>query len=246
VKFAQNLRSVKNGIKFHEFEVFMEKVKSFVKQNLQLILLVLCGVLVISGILVIVFGGGDSEGAMKALLVIFGIVLIALGCSLLFFAAVVSSDESANFFLYDGKTKSNMRVEDLDFEAINRKMTFVMTKISSSASQVWMENVFTQNNEILNGDDSFVPLIAYKILYDLSERANEGIWNLYLLASPEIIDAIVSALEMNEDGELGRVFKFLYENSDGSYERTKKFLSDNVKYIQNKMVKYVKANINRF
>lgn len=224
----------------------MEKIRSLVRQNLQLILLVLCGVLVISGILVIIFGGGDSEGALKVLLVIFGIVLIALGCSLLFFAAVVSSDESANFFLYDGKTKSNMPLEELDFDAVNKKMTFVMTKLSSNASQVWTENVFTQNNEILNGDDSFVPLVAYKILYDLSERANESIWNLYLLASPSIIDSIVSALEMNDDGELGKVFKFLHENAEGNYERTKKFLTDNTKYIQNKMVKYVKANINRF
>ena len=209
-------------------------------------MLILCGILVVSGILVIIFGGGDSEGALRVLFIIFGIVLIALGCSLLFFAAVVSSDERANFFLYDGKTKSNMSLEELDFEAVNRKMTFVMTKLSSNASQVWTENVFERDNEIFEGDDCFVPLVAYKILYDLSDRANESIWNLYLLASPAIIDAIVTALEMNEDGELGKVFKFLHENADGSYERTKKFLADNTKYIQNKMVKYVKANINRF
>ena len=227
-------------------EVFMEKIKSFVKQNLQLILLVLCGVLVVSGILVIIFGGGDSDGGMKALFIIFGIVLIALGCSLLFFAAVVSSDESANFFLYDGKKKSNMPLEELDFEGVNKKMTFVMTKLSSTASDVWTENVFEQNNEIFSGDDCFAPLVAYKILYDLSVRANETIWNLYLMASPAIIDSIVAALEKNDDGELGKVFKFLHENADGNYERTKKFLTDNTKYIQSKMVKYVKANINRF
>lgn len=224
----------------------MEKIKNFVRQNLQLLLLVLCGILVVSGILVIIFGGGDSEGVLRVLFVIFGIVLIALGCSLLFFAAVVSSDESANFFLYDGKTKSNIPLDELNFEIVNKKMTFVMTKLSSTASQVWTENVFELDNEVFNGDDCFIPLVAYKILYDLSERANESIWNLYLMASPSIIDAIVSALEMNEDGELGKVFKFLHENSEGSYERTKKFLADNTKYIQNKMVKYVKANINRF
>ena len=97
-----------------------------------------------------------------------------------------------------------------------------------------------------NGDDSFVPLVAYKILYDLSERSNESIWNLYLMADESIIDTIVGALELNEDAELAKAFKFLHSNAGGDYERTEKFLSDNRKYIQTKMVKYVKSNIDRF
>ena len=109
------------------------------------------------------------------------------------------------------------------------------------------KNVFDGNNEIFeNGDDSFVPLVAYKILYDLSERANEGVWNLYLLADASIIDAIAAALELNGDEELSNAFKYLHENANGDFERTEKFLLDNRKYIQAKMVKYVKANIDRF
>ena len=228
------------------FEVIMDNLKSFVKQNLQLILLVLCGILVISGILVIVFGGGSGDALMKTLFIVFGIVLILLGCSLLFFAVTVGTDEQANFFLYDSKKKSNMSVDELGFDRINKKMTFVMTKLASNASAVWTENVFEGNDEVFEGDDAFVPMVAYKILYDLCDRANEGIWNLYVMADEAIIDSIVSALEQNEDYDLGKAFKFLHSNADGSYERTEKFLIDNKKYIQNKMVKYVKGNISRF
>ena len=78
------------------------------------------------------------------------------------------------------------------------------------------------------------------------DRSNEAIWQLYLEADKEIIETIASALELNEDVELANAFKFLHENSEGSYERTEKFLSDNKKYIQTKMVKYVKSNIDRF
>ena len=224
----------------------MEKLKNFVRQNLQLILMVLCGILVLSGILVIVFGGGNSDGWIKAMFVVFGIVLVILGCSLLFFALIVATDERANFFLYDGKTKSNISVEEVDFALVNKRMTFVMTKLSSTASQVWTENVFEGDNEVLGEDDSFIPLISYKILYDLYDRANEGIWNLYVMADASIIDAIVAGLELNGDSELGNAFKFLHSNANGNYERTEKFLADNKKYIQNKMVKYVKTNIERF
>lgn len=224
----------------------MESVKSFIKKNLRLILLVLCGVLVLTGILVFIFGAAPATGLLKVAFIAFGIVLILLGCALVFLAAVVGESENANFFLYDSKRNVNIPIEELDFARVNKKMTFVMTKLTSNASEVWTQNVFEEENEVYGGETTYIPLVAYKILYDLGDRANEGIWNLYLSADPSIIDSIVGALELNGDIDLGKAFKFLYENSAGSYERTEKFLADNKKYIQNKMVKYVKANIEKF
>lgn len=225
----------------------MDGIKSFVKQNLQIILFVLCGILVVAGILTFVFGAGESDGVLKVLFVILGVTVVLLGVAFALFAFTVGSAEKANFFLYDQKLKSNVSVDEVDFELINKKMTFVMSKLSSSASKVWTENVFESDSEVFaDGDDRFVPLVAYKILYDLSQRANEGVWNLYLMADGSIIDAIAAALELNGDGELANAFRFLHENAAGSFERTEKFLTDNRKYIQAKMVKYVKANIDRF
>lgn len=225
----------------------MDSIKSFVKQNLQIILFVLCGLLVVAGILTFVFGAGESDGAVKVLFIILGVVVILLGAAFALFAFATGSAEKANFFLYDQKLRSNMSVDDLDFDLINKKMTFVMSKLTASASKVWTENVFESESDVFSdGDDRFVPLVAYKIIYDLSQRGNEGVWNLYLMADASIIDAIGAALELNDDEELANAFRFLHENASGSFERTERFLADNRKYIQAKMVKYVKANINRF
>ena len=225
----------------------MDNFKKFVKQNLQVILFVLCGVIVLSAILTFVFGAGTSVGALKVLFVILGIVLMALGISFAFYAFLIGPTEKANFFLYDQKQKTNLSVDELDFELIDKKMTFVMSKLTANASKVWTENVFEGDSEVFaDGDDRFVPLVAYKILYDLSQRANEGVWNLYLMADKSIIEALAAAIEFNNDEELANAFKFLHENAAGSYERTERFLADNRKYIQAKMVKYVKANIDRF
>ena len=225
----------------------MENLKSLIKRNLRLILAVMCGVLVVGGLLVLIFLGGDSDGWLKGMFIALGIVLIVLGCALLLLAAAFGESEKANFFLYDSKTKSNISVDDLDFALINRKMSFVMTTLASSSAAAWNENVFSEENEIFaDGDDAFVPLIAYKMLYDLCERANEEVWQSYIAADESVIDAISSALEHNDDNDLGKAFKFLHQSAEGDYERTEKFLSDNRKYIQNKMIKYVKTNIDRF
>ena len=42
----------------------MNEIKRFIKQNLQIILFALCGLLVISGILVFVLGAGEKSGAL--------------------------------------------------------------------------------------------------------------------------------------------------------------------------------------
>ena len=230
-----------------KWRVIMNDVKRFIKQNLQIILFCVCGVLTVAGILTFVFGASESEGFLQVMFVIFGVLLILLAIAIALLAVVVGSGEKANFFLYDAKLKSNVPVDELTFDTVNKKMTFVMTNLTTSASKVWTENVFEMESEIFaDGDDSFVPLVAYKILYDLLERSNEAIWQLYLAADTEIINTIAAALEHNDDVELGNAIKFLHENADGNYERTEKFLSDNKKYIQTKMVKYVKNNINRF
>lgn len=225
----------------------MNGIKSFLKQNLQVVLFVLCGLLTVLGILTFVLFAGQSEGVLAVLLVLLGIVLIAAAITLALLAFVTGSAEKANFFLYDSKLKANHSVDELNFDLINKKMTFVMSKLTSTASKVWTQNVFEEDSEVFaDGDDRFVPLIAYKIIYDLSERASEGVWNLYLVADRSIIDAIAAALELNDDAELANAFRYLHENAAGSYERTEKFLADNKKYIQTKVVKYVKANISRF
>lgn len=225
----------------------MNGVKSFLKRNLQVVLFSACGLLTILGILTLVLFAGQTEGAMAALLIILGIVLILAAIAVALLALVTGTAEKANFFLYDSKLKANRAVDELNFEVINNKMTFVMSQLTPTASKVWTQNVFeTESDVFADGDDRFVPLIAYKIIYDLSERANEGVWNLYLMADKSIIDAIAAALELNRDGELANAFRYLHENAGGSFERTEKFLADNRKYIQTKMVKYVKSNIERF
>ena len=224
----------------------MNGIKAFLKQNLQVVLFVLCGLLAILGILTFVLFAGQSEGVLNVLLIILGVVLILAAVALAMLALVTGSAERANFFLYDSKLKANRSVDELGFEVINNKMTYVMSKLTSTASKVWTQNVFEEDSEVFaDGDDRFVPLVAYKIIYDLSERANEGVWNLYLMADRSIIDSIAAALELNRDAELANAFRYLHENAAGSFERTEKFLADNKKYIQTKMVKYVKSNIDR-
>ena len=89
----------------------MNGVKDFFRRNLQVILFALCGVSCVAGILTFILAG-NSDGALKALSIVLGIVLILLGLSLVLLAFVTGSAEKANFFLYDATLKSNMPIDE--------------------------------------------------------------------------------------------------------------------------------------
>ena len=68
----------------------MNDIKRFVKQNLQIILFVLCGLFVVGGILTFVFGGAESQGFLKVMFIIFGVLLVLLAAAFALLALVVA------------------------------------------------------------------------------------------------------------------------------------------------------------
>ena len=216
------------------------------KKKLPLVFLVLGGLLILGGILMLIFGAGDSLGFLKVMFVITSIIMILLGAVCLYFVSTISGKVDPNFFLYETSTKNNMPLEELTFDHINRKMTYFMSRIAHNAREVWERDVVGSENELFGEDNQFRPLAAYKVLFDLVDRGNDVIWQLYLNASDEIIVSIADALVAGGDADLGKAVRHLHKTAEGDVQKTKKFLSDNKAYIQKKMIKYVKQNIEKF
>ena len=216
------------------------------KKKLPLIFLILGGLLILGGILMLIFGAGDSFGFLKVMFIITSVVMILLGGTCIYFVSTISAKVAPNFFLYETSTKTNMPVEELTFDHVNRKMTYFMSHVANNAREVWERDVVGSDNEFFGEENQFRPLAAYKVLFDLADRGNETMWALYLGASDEIIVSIVDALALGGDVELGKAIRHLHKTAEGDAEKTVKFLSDNKVYIQKKMLKYVKANIAKF
>ena len=216
------------------------------KKKLPLIFLVLGGLLILGGVLMIIFGAGASIGFLKVMFVITSVIMILLGGVCVYFVTTIAGKVTPNFFLYETSKKDNMPIEELTFDHVNRKMTYFMSHVAKNAREVWEKDIVGSENEIFGEDNQFRPLAAYKALFDLVDRGNDTVWNLYLNASDEIIVSIVDALVACDDAELGKAIRHLHKTAEGDAEKTKKFLTDNKLYIQKKMLKYVKQNIEKF
>lgn len=224
----------------------MNQFTKKIKDNLPLIFIILGGLLIIGAVLVAIFGAGSAIAALKVCYVILTGLMAILGCVCIYFASVISGNEDPNFFLYDAGAKANMPIEELTFDHINKKMTYFMSHISSTAKEVWEKDIIGGENELFGEENEFRPLAAYKALYDLSTRGNDAIWQTYISASDDIIVSVADALAIAGDVELGKAVRYLHKNAEGNAEKTQKFLSDNIAYIQKKILKYVKENINKF
>lgn len=224
----------------------MNQLMKKIKDNLPLIFIILGGLLIIGAVLVAIFGAGSAIGALKVCYIILTALMAILGCVCIYFASVISGGEDPNFFLYDTSKKCNMPIEELTFDHVNKKMTYFMSHISSTAKEVWEKDLIGSENELFGEENEFRPLAAYKALYDLSTRGNDAIWQLYITADDDIVVSVVDALALAGDIELGKAVRYLHKNSEGNAEKTQKFLSDNIVYIQKKMLKYVKDNISKF
>ena len=77
------------------------------------------------------------------------------------------------------------------------------------------------------------------MIYDLVDKENSDMWQLYLDAGDDIIVSIVDALSESGDTELGKALRQLHKNASGDYTKTYTFLNNNKTYLEKKMMKYI-------
>ena len=217
------------------------------KKNLSTILLV-AGVvcLLIAVVIAVLAFAGTFDGAggvlIKVMLIIAAVLFLALG-GLVMYLAMLFTTVTKHFFLYDKNTGKNIRPSDLTFDIVNKRMTGFMSRIATSERQAWSSNIVGSEDERFGKDDVYRPLMAYKMIYDLTEHNSPEYWGLFAKADPAVISSICDALSENDDAQLGATLVFLREHHAGNIEKISRFFMDNRAYMQKQMLRYVQAHV---
>ena len=196
---------------------------------------------------VIVFISAPSMVAdyQKVLLRVAGILLLVLmGLSLFYF--YLSRESDPNFFLYDQTQRKNIPVEQLTFSALNDRMDFYLSLISDSDEELWQGGVLAKNDGSFGREDVYRPLVAYKMLYDLTERDDDVQWGLLEFAEVTTIRLLTRALKQGGDADMAQAIVELYKGEGEEGENLRDFLKGNQKYLRGRMLRYVKQNLDYF
>ncbi len=188
----------------------------------------------------IIYDGGTLS---KVLLIVISVLVLALSAELayLFF---LFDDSKPNYFLFNPQTNRNISVQKLTFQAINVKMNRYLSQFAPSEGKIWTERVL--DNPYLDMDESYKPLVAYKLLFDLAERDFDAGWKCFELASDETVSFIASSIEINGDKEMAKTLVQFKSTKPTNMKHVRDYLVGNRKYLQSKIFRYTVDNINKF
>ncbi|MBO5757120.1 MAG: hypothetical protein J6S28_05445 [Clostridia bacterium] len=217
----------------------MESLKKYLPTIL-LVAGVVC--LLVAVVITVCAFAGASEGLIKVMLVIAAVLFLALG-GLVMYLAMLTTTVTKHFFLYDKTSGKNIRISELTFDMVNKRMSYFMSRMASSERQVWSANIVGSEDVRFGKNDVYRPLMAYKMIYDLTEHNSPEYWSLFARADVAIVSSICDALSDNDDAQLGATLVFLREHHAANIEKISRFFMDNRAYMQKQMLKYVQAHV---
>ena len=185
-----------------------------------------------------------TAGYKRVLGMIAGILFVLLALLIGYYFFLMRDTES-NFFLFDRAKRRNIDVEQLNFAIVNERMNFFLVYINTKPAQLWQEGIL-DNNNVFGYRGVYRPLVAYKMLYDLTDLDQESNWNLIFNASSETINSLCRALEQGGEREMTKAIRFLTDKPEREKEKIKDFVKSNARYIRGRMLNYVKKNIELF
>ena len=154
----------------------------------------------------------------------------------------INKDSKANYFLYDPATKRNVSIQKLNFSVVNARTGRYLSHFAPSEGKIWNERVL----DTVEIDPEFKPLVAYKLLFSIADKDADAGWKCLENASSKTIVFICDALNANSDLEFSNNFGKMMAEKPLNMPMVRDYLVRNKKYMQNRMLRYVKENIELF
>jgi len=216
-----------------------------IKRLMPLAMLLIAFLSLVAAIIVLVSAASADASYKKVLLRISAVLFFVLvGLALYYFYLTRESDP--NFFLFDQTTRKNVPVDQLTFGIVNEGMDFYLSLISDSDEELWQGGVLAKNDGSFGREDVYRPLVAYKMLYDLTDRDDDVQWRLLEFAEVTTIRLLTRALKQGGDADMAQAIVELYRGEGEEGENLRDFLKGNQKYLRGRMLRYVKQHLDYF
>lgn len=215
------------------------------KKNFNLVLMIAAAVFAVIAVVLLIVGIIYDADHLFTKIMTFVVAALSFALAAeLAYLCFISVDRHPNFFLYDSKTRRNVPVEQLTFAVINNRMNRFFAAYASSEGKIWTDGVL--DNPALDIADEFKPIVAYKLLFNLAHTNVDNGWKCFEIASVATVEFICKGLEQNGDDVLAKNLRMMKAAQPVQITYVKEYLVNNKAYLQAKMFRYVKENIEKF
>lgn len=203
------------------------------------------GMPAVGGLIVLILAIVNRYAVVKTFLFIAAFLLFALA-GLIYVYIFVLGERNRNYFLTDTSTGRNMRVGDLTFSRVNERMNFFISKRVTAESELWLDG-FLGKRGLFGQNDVFKPLAVYKMLFDLGSKNEEAGWQLFFDMPDADFSRLINGLDNAGDVNMSRRLSAIRTVTDGTQTaRLADCITKNMRYIQSRMLLYVKMHIAEF
>lgn len=190
--------------------------------------------------------GGDSAAQRGLLYACSALLLVLAG--LYVYIIILSRDGEPNYFLYDRITRRNIPLTELTWSMINERVGRFVFEQFGSEYHLWSANLLADEHKFGPGG-IMRPLVAYKMLCDIALDESEGgvgnYFKLFESADQTTVTALCRIIDLTGEGEMARAI-MNYKTKGGLPANFRRYLGANSKYLQGRMLAYVKHYIERF
>lgn len=216
------------------------------KQLLPVAMLAVAALSLIAAIIVLI-SAITADATYKGVLFGIATALFLVMCGLALYYVYLSRSSDPNFFLYDKDQRKNIPVEQLTFDIVNERMSFYLSLISDSDDELWQGAVLAKSDGSFGREEVYRPLVAYKMLYDLTASEDEFVWDRITFAETSTIRLLTRAIKQAGDADMAQAIAELYKGEDlEEGENLRDFLVGNQKYLRARMLRYVKQKLDYF
>ncbi len=216
----------------------MKKITKWHILTIGLLLFVMSGVFLWWGIC-------NVSTLFDKILVLVAVILSVLISSVFFIIFAISCGKSHNVFLYDKKTKREIKIEDLTFERICEFLDLYIGLIFNDRKRLLFTDLF--NSDLLKkAPKIYHSLIQLRLLSIWMEIDTGDNWNLFAEIDKNYINTMEDVLFNCGEYQISSRLQYLWSSYSGDDTEIKNFFLNNIEYLKEFILSYVKTNIHSF
>lgn len=182
----------------------------------------------------------SKSAAVRTLMTILIFLLLAAGVALMYLGNK-SRATLVHYFLYDRRRDKFLLPEELTVDIVQDGVTHYLYPYTKAPIELW-QDIPRPLRVQLEVEPDFRPLMAYRMLFELSVANAENVSALFLSANEKALAYLCRTLSDCGDGEMADFIYDLYKTTTPNNEQIYLFFKNNSALFQRRALRYVQQN----
>lgn len=171
--------------------------------------------------------------------------LLFVGGGVILYLSHAQRAKRKNYFLYDEKKGLNRSYQDLSVPLIQNGMDRFLGEYAANTDALWPDLPKALRTR-LQQRPAFRPLLAYRMLLALSDKAAGEIVTIFTTADERVVGYLCRSISDGGDTKMADFLFELKQNAEKNEQRIAAFFRKNKQIFEERMLRYTELHLHDF